>query len=257
MAFQLTPLTLGLAALGLVVVGGAASSSRKRKKGGVQIEGMPEPIGGGQEELRYLMEWAFLDPQWMAFLECQAKRESGFNNFRGLGLPELFPEWAKPTDTNFQTQQNEADAAAKGYERNKYLHDCPWPRSRYVFGSGGWFGLLPATGVAVFRNTRYACIDPWSVFDPPASLVMAMGYADGLQNWKGFKKEPTWLNLRVGWGNPSKMGNPSSMANVESKFGDRLESLGYPRSLMYNTVTPLPADIDHPADLLDALLEVY
>lgn len=237
-------------------MGASATKSRGTKRGHTVVTDMPEPMSGGQADLRYLAEWAGLDAEWIAFLEEAAMRESGFNNLRGLGVPSMFPDWAIPSDASTKVQQNEADAATIGYDRNENLAQCDWPRSRYTFGSGGWFGFLPSTGVAVFRGTRYECIDPWMLFDPATSLVMAMGYGRGLQRWDNFKGKPTWLNLRVGWGNPSNMGEPAAMADVEQKFGDRLEELGYPRSFMYNEVTPLPSDIQDPAGLLDALWEV-
>lgn len=256
----ISPVMVGVGLAAAAVVMGGSSSRRKKGavKKGIHLLEAPIPGSEGQEELQYLAEWAFLDAEWMAFLEATAYRESGFNNLRGLGLPNQFPDWARPSEgASFQTQQNEADAARQGYENNSYLASCPWPASRYTFGSGGWFGMIPAFGVRVFKGTKYACIDPWAVFDPPASLVMAMGFGRGLTNWKNFKKKPTWLNLRVGWGNPSAMGKPDRMAKVQQKFGDQLEEVGYPRALMHNPVTALPPDLQQPAELLDALLEVW
>lgn len=240
---------------GLIVFTGAAfalaaiGSAKKRGGGGGggSVPPMPEPLSGGQDDIRYLAEWAFLDEEWTIFLEWVAKGESNFNNLVGLGNPSLFPDWAKANKS-----MAEAAAAARGYERNSYLKSCGWGASRYTFGSGGWFGLLPASAVAAFKGTRYECIDPWSVFDPVASFVEALDYARRLvSNWSGFKKNPTWQNLRLGWGNPSEMGDPEALARVD---GEDLEALGYPVSFMHRQVTPFPGDPS--ADLLDALMEV-
>ena len=219
------------------------------------VPDMPEPLAGGQADIRYLGEWAFLDDEWIIFLEATAAGESNFNNFVGLGNPALFPDWAQPNTAAAEAKQKrEAAAAVTAYERNKYLADCPWPKTRYTFGSGGWFGALPANAVAAFKGTRYECIDPWSVFDPVPSIVEIIEYCRRIMRWDNFKPNPTWLNLRVGVGNPSSMNKPDKLDRMEEKMGDKLLELGYPESFMYRTVTPLPTD--DPADLLDALMEV-
>ena len=239
------------------VVLGALSSSRKGggSKGGLKQPPMPQPMSGGQDDLRYLAEWAFLDESWITFLEINAKNESGFNTFRGLGIPSMFPEWAQPNlSASAKLQGVEADAASEGYVRNTYLHDCPYSAARYSFGSGGWFGLLPSSGVHAFKGTRYECIDPWSVFDPPVALVMGIEYARRTMRRQAFKDNPTWLTLRVGWGNPSSMGKASVHERVANQMRGHLGDLGYPLDFIHQQVTPLPED--KPADLLDALMEV-
>jgi hypothetical protein len=247
---------IAAATVALVVVGASSIKTRRRSRGGGGSISIQEPMSGGQEELRYLAEWAFLDEEWMAFLEATAAGESGFNNLVGLGNPALFPDWASPnTKASSNLQANEAKAAEVAYGRNDYLKNCSWPRSRYTFGSGGWFGLLPANAVAAFKGTRYECIDPWSVFDPVSSLVEIVDYCRRIMRWDNFKAKPTWLNLRVGIGNPSNMNKSDIMAEKTVSFGDRVQELGYPASFIHRQVTPLPPD--KPADLLDALMEVY
>lgn len=245
------------AAVVAVVLAGASTVKRRRKGGGggggISV---PEPTFGGQEDLRYLAEWAFLDEEWIAFLEATAAGESGFNNLVGLGNPALFPDWAQAnTKASSAAQTREAAAAVIAYDRNSYLKNCSWPRSRYVFGSGGWFGLLPANAVVAFKGTRYECIDPWSVFDPVSSLVEIVDYCRRIMRWDNFKAKPTWLNLRIGIGNPSNMGKSDALADAAVNFGDRVQELGYPASFIHRQVTALPPD--KPADLLDALMEVY
>lgn len=247
---------LGLAAAGLLLAADVSSKSRAGKKGlPPGLDELPPPMEAGQELLRYLAEWAFLDEAWIAFFEVTAWRESKFNNMRGLGKPSLFPDWAQPNvSASKKVQNTEAAAAVKAYTRNDYLRDCPWPAQRYSFGSGGWFGLLPPNAVYAFKDTRYECIDPWSVFDPVPSLVMAIEYARRTMRRSGFKKKPTFLNLRVGWWSPANMGKQDKMNAVAQNFGDQLEELGVPAHFMHQEVTDLPPDM--PADLLDALAEV-
>jgi hypothetical protein len=240
------------------VVLGAISATGKRKGkggGGATQPPMPQPMSAGQDDLRYLAEWAFLDDSWITFLEINAKNESGFNTFRGLGIPSMFPDWAQPNlSASKNVQDKEAAAARKVYNRNTYLHSCPYNAARYSFGSGGWFGLLPASGVYAFKGSRYECIDPWSVFDPPAALVMAIEYARRTMRRQAFKDNPTWLTLRVGWGSPSNMGKQSAHDRVADQMRRHLGDLGYPLDFIHQPVTPLPED--NPADLLDALMEV-
>lgn len=245
-----------------------AASGKRRRRGHRVPDGngvrpprpgpgpMPEPMTGGQTDIRYLAEWAFLDEEWIVFLEATAAGESRFNNFVGLGNPALFPDWAQPNlKASQKSQKREAEAAGISYDRNDYLAGCDWPRSRYVFGSGGWFGALPGNAVAAFKGTRYECIDPWSVFDPVSSLVEIVEYCRRIMRWDNFKANPTWLNLRVGVGSPSNMNKPDKLARMEEKFRDKLLELGYSASFMYGQVMPLPSD--NPADLLDALTEVF
>ncbi len=267
------PIAIGAGALAL------ASSLRKKTKpaGGVIVfddadeivvtPGPGGPVGGGGSDLppasegranlRYLAEQAGLPFDWSMFFEAVARGESGFHSYVGLGKPELFPDWTRPnTSASKKLQNNEANAAASAYDRNKKkLSKCPWSRSRYVFGSGGWFAMLPAFAVGAFSGTGYQCIDPYAVFDEPASLVMAQEMARRLMAWKNFKANPTWLNLRIGWGNPASMNKPSALERAARKFGDRLEQIGFDRSFMHRPVVSLPPK--NPAAVVEYLWSIY
>lgn len=236
--------------VGATVLAAVGGTSKRRGRGGKLPPSMPTPLAAGQEDIRYLGEWAFLDEEWLIFLETVAWNESKFDNLVGRGRSNGAPDWAQINEDS-----REVNAAQLGYDRNSYLKDCPWPAARYTFGSGGWFGLVVASGVVAFRGTRYECIDPWAVFDPAPSLVMAVEYARRIMRYDAFNKQPTWLNLRQGWGNPADMGDASALASMEERFGNKLVELGYPANFMYRNVTQLP--VDNPADLLDALTEVF
>ena len=206
---------------------------------------MPMPISEGQALMREMFFELGLDPMWSMFFEATALNESGFNNLRGLGIPSEFPSWASPNEgASFQTQQNEADAAKRAYDRNKdKLAECGWPASRYTFGSGGWFALLPANAVMQARGTSLKCVDPWDVFDPATSVVLAIGMARNLQNWNNFKSVPTFGNLRLGWGNPSRMGKADKLREAKAKskgFAARLGELGFDPAYFDAPVTPMP-----------------
>lgn len=206
---------------------------------------LPPTMYENQQLIRDMAEAAGLDPTWAMFLEATAKNESGFKILVGLGKPELFPEWAQPNlNASKRVQDNEAAAAARAYERNQArLSKCPFPKSRYAFGSGGLFAMLPANAILnAFKNTELECMDPWEIFDPVVSFVCAISFAQGLMNWKGYKANPVLGNLRVGWGNPSKMGDPAAMEKSRTKtrgFASRLEELGYGRDRWSTPAVPL------------------
>ena len=99
-------------------------------------------------------------------------------------------------------------------ERNRErFAGCGYPASAYTFGSGGWFGMLPANALAQLGDA-HRCMPPSSVFDPRVSMAMAVGFARGLMRWKAYERMPTWLNLRAMWGWPAKGGDLSYLAKA-------------------------------------------
>ena len=188
------------------------------------------PSRGGLAKLRALCSAAGLDEEWTQFLSFVSYGESGWNNLVGLGNPSLFPASAKPNrKASAEAQANEAAAAVKAYERNKERFvSCGHPAVHYQFGSGGWFGLLPANGLAKLDGTSLVCLSPFAVFDPPASIAMALGFARALMGWDGFKARPTHLNLRIGWGNPSAMGDAAILSAKRVRYEKHRKAVGLP-----------------------------
>ena len=224
MSNKLLPLLLSLPVVPLL----AMIANRKRRRRGPALA---TPTSGGQVDLREMCSDAGLDAAWTIFFEAVAAHESGFDNLAGMGNPATAPAWAA-----INASEREAAAAATAYQRNsEALRQCPWAADRYGFGSGGWFALIPANAVAAFRGTSEECIDPWAVFDQAASLVMAIEMARRLRSWKTFNG--TWLSLRAGWDDPSRMATPAYMAD---RFKESLEQVGADASFMYDRVTPLP-----------------
>jgi hypothetical protein len=194
----------------------------------------------GLARLRALALEAGLDVDWALFLAVVAHHESGWNNLVGLGDPLKFPPWARPNlKASASAQRAEASAAAAAYERNlERYRGCEHPRSHYTFGSGGWFGLLPANALKAFWGTELQCISPFAVFEPEASVVLATDYARRLRAYEGFKRLSTWRNLNRGWASPSAMGQPRS--GTDARFDRALSALGVPRSWGDRNVTALP-----------------
>lgn len=194
----------------------------------------------GFQEIRQLSARAGLGQDYTNFLIFVAYGESKGNNLVGLGNPALYPPWTRthqkwlddgqPALSN--AQRKEARAATSGYNRSAYLHGC-WPKSGYVFGSGGWFGFLPSSALKGYKDTALQCQHPFTIFDPVNSVVMALKFIRGLQGWKAWRDGPqTVLALRAGWGLPSKMDDTAHLASKRAKYEKHLDALGIPRSFL-------------------------
>jgi hypothetical protein len=130
-------------------------------------------LGGEAEQLAGM-------PGFAAFALGVATRESGGDNMQS------------------NTSASEAAAAARGYDRNRdgIFRDNPYPRQRFVFGSGGWFGLLPSTALS-FDGWHNA--DPYLVFDPTASVAMFANFVRKVVLGHFSKIPPehrNWLTIR-------------------------------------------------------------
>lgn len=244
--------TLLLAGLGVAVVAAGARSASAASSGGKRVK-LPQPERQGREAIRSIGERIGLTENWIRFLEATAKNESNFNNLASRGDPKIQPGWASSMNKDLS---DAADARDQYQDARKtWLKGCGWPASRYSFGSGGWFAHYPVYAVRAFKGTDLACLDPWAIFDPEASMVMALDQMRRTMHWDNFEVDPTWVNLRVGWGAPSKMGDPEVIEKsltLPKKFADRLAQLGYDPSMATKRVDPLPDDFDA-AQVLRAL----
>lgn len=134
----------------------------------------------------------------------------------------------------------EAEAAARAYRRNAHrLEHCGHAPQQYTFGSGGWFGFLPANAVLQL-GPDHRCIDPASVFEPRKAMAMAVGFARGLMRWKRFERVPTWLNLRVMWGSPTEGGDAGVLRRARAEITDGARAVGIPAERLDETPPPLP-----------------
>lgn len=184
----------------------------------------------GLAKVRAYAANAGLSKDWQDFFVLVAYRESKGRSDVGLGIDAGAPVWADLHGGS--AGESEAAAAARAYDRNANdLAEC-WPRVTYTWGSGGWYGILPANGLEVFEGTTWHCIHPWTVLDPAISTVMAIGMARRLMGWDGFKAAPTVLNLRLGWGDPSSMGEPDKLAAKRDDYEKDARSAGLPVSFL-------------------------
>lgn len=189
-------------------------------------EKMPiTPDKGGLARVRQLAIAAGAPKPWQDFFVLVARGESGGNNLVGLGHAQDFPPFAQRNES-----EAEATAAKKAYKGHPKLHGC-WPDGLYEFGSGGYFGLLPAYGLAAFEDDpTLKCLHPWSVFDGPLSMVMAIKFARRLTQWSSW--DGTVLSLRVGWGNPSAMDSEATLAEKRDRFTKHVIDAGLPASFL-------------------------
>ncbi|MEX1362290.1 MAG: hypothetical protein AB1Z98_04145 [Nannocystaceae bacterium] len=205
---------LGVTGLGLWLV----SSPSRAEPAGSKADGAQAvaPVRGLAAE-------AGLPSVWGDFLGLVAWRESKGN-----------PQARNDDDS-------EAEAAAEAYERNRERYaGCGHPASAYTFGSGGWFGMLPANALAQLGDA-HRCLPPSSVFEPRVAVAMAVGFARGLMGWQRYQRVPTWLNLRAMWGWPAKGGDPAYLAKVRTKFEQDARDVGLPASWLNGTPPPLPS----------------
>lgn len=172
--------------------------------------------------IRGLAAEAGLPEEWGDFLALVAWRES-------KGNPQAIND-----------SPHEADAAARAYDRNRHRYTgCGYAAASYTFGSGGWFGMLPANGLAQLGKA-HRCLAPSSVFEPRVAMAMAVGFARGLMQWDGYAKTPTWLNLRAMWGWPAKGGDADYLRNARPEFTKDAAAVGLPPSWLDRRPPPLP-----------------
>jgi hypothetical protein len=164
------------------------------------------------DQLRALLADAGAPPDWQRVMPAIAARESNFS----------------PSARN--TSQGEAKAAKIAYERNREkFAQCGFPESRYTFGSGGLWGLLPASALAGLPP----CTDPLeAVFDPILSTRAALAYAQRLQRWGSYRVAPSWAQISRGWAAPTLMdGTPAVLvARIDRDWRKHLQRIGLPAS---------------------------
>lgn len=216
------------------LVAGAAVLAVRKPKGDDAIGTEPKgdeappvvPNATGLSNVRQAAIMVGADKQWQNFFLLVAQGESGGNNLVGLGVETDAPPYVHMNFSNA-----EAKAAQRAYDRNAEHFTSCWPAGAYEFGSGGWFGLLPANGLVAFKaDNTLRCLHPWSVFDPKISMIMAAWFARRLTGWSNW--DGTVLSLRVGWGAPEKMGDASYIESKRDKFVEDCLQVGLPPSFL-------------------------
>lgn len=203
--------------VGMLVLGGSAraqaGASSSTATGGRGLQAVV-PV-------RALAAEAGLPSVWGDFFALVAWRESKGN----------------PSSTN--DSPSEAEAARVAFERNRERFvGCGHPDSAYTFGSGGWFGFLPANALRQLGDA-HRCLPPSSVYEPRVAMPMAVGFARGLMRWDGYQRVPTWLNLRAMWGSPVKGGDRAYLERARPEFREDAADVGLPASWLDGRPPPL------------------
>gem|GEM_PF-5998141 len=176
--------------------------------------------------------------------------ESRGNWRRGLGRPERFPSWAEPRDAPQAQAVAESKAAEMAYDRNvRAYSESPYPRSMWIFGSGGAYGLLPGNALGPWRGTEAlarGAVSPYDVFNKWRSTVFFVDYVYRLTQKAAFRELPvqeqTLLALKRGLASPRLVGdyeevNPRSRTSRRNSL-NALRALGLSEDVL-NRQMPL------------------
>lgn len=158
----------------------------------------------GIAEIKKIVRELGLDAAWADFLAAVACHESSGYRLVGAGVTN---DRLEELGVKIRKSESEAAAAQVMYMRNQQLFErCGRSPMEYGWGSGGWYGILAPNGVYAFSGTPDVCLDPiGALFDARISTIMAVGYAQRLMRWRGFRVEPTWAALDRGWAAPRIM----------------------------------------------------
>jgi hypothetical protein len=172
----------------------------------------------------------------------------GFSQFaRGAAYGE---SGGKSTAIN--DSPSEAAAACRGYQRlqDSVYANNPYPAADWCWGSGGWFGFLPSTGLYApgFRNEN-----PRLVFDPAASVAMFADFVRRVATGQLHKLPPderNWLAVRrfmagntvgLDWQEQKVLNSDTDgiprARKVRERLAKHLAAVGLSESVMYQPVT--------------------
>jgi len=216
----------------IVILALAAAALGGRRRGGGAAP--PVPRGGGLDSVFDWGEWVEETgalPGFTQFAAAAAYTESKGNNRVGLGVSQgVLPSNVK-LNTGSGAARNEQKAACNLYEGARgrgYYTDNPYPKARWCFGSGGWFGFLPATGLAAGGTKGpFAKADPFLVFHPIESVVMMADFAKRVIRGNRFQSLPygeqNWLAVRRGMAASSLIDDYMEENERSAKTRERLE----------------------------------
>jgi hypothetical protein len=179
-----------------------------------------------------------VDADMRDFLRLVALRESGFDRLHGAGSTV-----GAPPDMRITPSSNEALQAARAYDRRASKLRGPWPRARYAWGTGGWFGLMPANAVAAYGDGQ-ADVDPWAVADPHASVIMALGMVHRLQKHEAYRRDPTFARLRAGWAGLGRMADDAWIAGRIAAWSADARRAGVDAALLGRRPQAVPERTD-------------
>ena len=198
--FQALPVWAKLAISAIVSAAGVIGVAKVAKASSPDVD-LPEQPGGfaAIRTLGTHLEALGAPDGFTEFALIFATSESGGNNRTGLGLPGRFPPDTSPNlKASAKLQRGESRAAERGYDRNvgkgRRYERSPFPRSEWIFGSGGWFGLLPSSALGLEGDDMDLVwtgeVGPADVFDRWKSLVLFADYVKSVRALPAFRNLP-------------------------------------------------------------------
>jgi len=125
----------------------------------------------------------------------------GFSAF-ALGTSLRESNWNSNSINDSKSERRKAAQGFKGALSRGFFRDNPYrdEPALWGFGSGGWFGFLPSTGLAQGgKRGPFAEAHPGLVFDPSASVAMIAGFVRRISDVH-FEKLPrehrNWYAIR-------------------------------------------------------------
>jgi len=228
----LVPLAVGagLGAVGLALF--LPSTARAEDKGSQptgerpssDVPQLPKLKGRAQAE-RYLIEAEKVSKidGIATFGLAASKRESGWNNMA----------------VNNSEKEAAAACRAYDYQKTRAIEDSPYNDPEYFcWGTGGWFGQMPAYAVA---RKPFTDLNPiWAVHDPATSTAMFVASKESLIR-RFFPKIPpehrNWLAVRRSMASLKTFYDYEEEGErakaVRKRFAENLKQIGVDPSFMY------------------------
>ena len=188
----------------------------------------PPRQAGGYGHIRELAgaveNWTRM-PGFTAFALAVADRESNGNNLAH----------------NQSTSEVGYSCSLWRHNANTRYKNSSYGEADFCIGTGGWFGLMPATALA---NPEFHNANPQLIFDPNASVVLFADFVRRVK--KGFfaklpSSERTWLAVRrfmssIAVGLDWQETRQRSL-DVKRRFKSDLIARGIDPNFMYRTVS--------------------
>lgn len=219
--------------LAIAAVAVLALASGGRRRGG-RGWAPGAPLGGGLDSVWAWGQWveaAGALPGFAAFATAAAQGESRGNNLTGLGESQGILPSNVELNSGTNLSQREADASCAGWEGARsrgFYQNNTYDWRYWCFGSGGWFGLLPSTGLSAGGTQGpFADASPFVVFDPIPSMVMMADFVKRVVKGPSFQNLPygeqTWLAVRRGMAASSLIGDYAEEKTRSTQVRERLE----------------------------------
>jgi hypothetical protein len=219
--------------LAIAAVAVLALASGGRRKGG-RGWAPGAPLGGGLDSVWAWGQWveaAGALPGFAAFATAAAQGESRGNNLTGLGESQGILPGNVELNSGSSLSQREADASCAGWEGARsrgFYADNTYDWRYWCFGSGGWFGLLPSTGLSAGGTKGpFANESPFVVFDPISSVVMMADFVKRVIKGDRFQALPygeqNWLAVRRGMKGSALISDYGETKDSSRRVRERLE----------------------------------